>query len=635
VKFCPADGAVVTPADPFLGRVLMGQFELTAVAGRGAMGTVYRATQTTMGRTVAVKVLRADLLKDPSVVKRFLREARAAAPLNHPNIVTVHLVGEEEGIPYIVMEYVDGETLGALIEREAILPPRRALGIARQILSALSDAHGHGIVHRDLKPENILLVGKKKQDVVKVLDFGIAKIMQRPEMGDVSALTRDGTIFGTPHYISPEQAGGQEVDVRADLYSLGVILFRMATGRLPFEGTSGMQVLLRHMREAPPRPRAIRKELPDALDGVILKSLEKQPSDRYQDAERFIEAIDEVEALIDDPAQTIHGVPPAKAERRAARPLPQMVRAPAPDLPSSNSGDPALDAWAASAPADDGGDGDDGGDAIEEAAPRRVRDDPTERVGADDFAPVGRRSRLWLVPVAAVVIGGGLGLLYAMQGGGGTPTPAAVDGGARAATPGDAGTARPAPVAEGPLYEERVVSDGPFAMRLGFEGAPTEGQPALLRMSIADARGQSADAKVEVGVKSSSGKEDLVPVRFEGGAYRAEVAWKGSGRHRVRVAAEPRGGKALRSSFEVEVASSGAPPSPKVRHASPGGDDDKPLPTTVIGPPPQAPITPHAIGPAPPSAGPNPVPAPPAPAPPAPAPTEEASEDPYKILDRK
>jgi serine/threonine-protein kinase len=293
VKFCPVDGAQVSQGgatdDRNLGRTLLNQFEILDVCGRGAMGTVYRAHQRTMDRIVAVKILRRELLQEPDVVKRFVREARAAAKLQHPNIVTVHMVGEtDDRLPFLVMEYVDGVSLESACDGGAPLGLQRSVRIARQIASALDEAHSGGIIHRDLKPANILLYGRgNKTDLVKVLDFGIAKIVQ-PDGAGESILTRDGMIFGTPHYIAPEQATGNEVDARADLYSLGIILFRMCTGRLPFEGTAGMQVVLRHLREPPPQPRVLNPQIPPGLETLILTCLAKDRTQRPAVAEAIL-----------------------------------------------------------------------------------------------------------------------------------------------------------------------------------------------------------------------------------------------------------------------------------------------------------------------------------------------------------
>src|SRR5438270_852897 len=298
VRFCPVDGALVTQAvqDPNLDRILMGQFELREVAGRGAMGTVYRAYQRTMDRIVAVKILRAEILKEPGVLRRFLREARAAARLQHPNIVTVHMVGEtEDGVPSLVMEHIDGVSLEAICEAQGPQPLQRVISFGRQIAAALSEAHSLGLVQRDLKPANILVTDRSRTpDLVKVLDFGIAKLINTE--ADQSMMTADGTIFGTPHYIAPEQASGGDVDHRVDIYSLGCILFRLATGVLPFEGTQSMQVVLKHLREEPPRPRSIDANIPQALEDLILACLQKSRNRRPDDAEQVIASLDRIEA---------------------------------------------------------------------------------------------------------------------------------------------------------------------------------------------------------------------------------------------------------------------------------------------------------------------------------------------------
>jgi eukaryotic-like serine/threonine-protein kinase len=303
VRFCPVDGAQISQGgatdDRNLGRTLLGQFEILDVCGRGAMGAVYRAHQRTMDRIVAVKILRRELLQEPDVVKRFVREARAAAKLQHPNIVTVHMVGEtDDKLPFLVMEYVDGVSLESALDGGAPLGLSRSVRVARQIASALEEAHSGGIIHRDLKPANILLYGRgNKTDLVKVLDFGIAKIVQ-PDGAGESILTRDGMIFGTPHYIAPEQATGNDVDSRADLYSLGVILFRMVTGRLPFEGTAGMQVVLRHLREPPPQPRALNPQVPVALETLVLNCLAKDRTQRPASAEAILTELTWIEEAL-------------------------------------------------------------------------------------------------------------------------------------------------------------------------------------------------------------------------------------------------------------------------------------------------------------------------------------------------
>jgi serine/threonine protein kinase len=292
VMFCPHDGTVLPdPVDEFLGQRLMGQFDIRERCGQGAMGTVYQAHQMNMDRLVAIKILRQDLVRDRTVVKRFYREAKAAARLSHPNIITVHLVAEtDDGLPYIVMEYLEGTDLDTLCKSEAPLSIERSVHIAMQIASALAEAHTNDVIHRDLKPANIIVVEKHRSpDFVKVLDFGIAKILEGGT--DESRITKSGAIFGTPYYLSPEQATGAELDCRADLYSLAVILYRLVTGHLPFESGSGLDILVRHVKDPPPPPRLHNAQIPAALEAVILKALEKDREQRFTTAEEMRAAL--------------------------------------------------------------------------------------------------------------------------------------------------------------------------------------------------------------------------------------------------------------------------------------------------------------------------------------------------------
>jgi serine/threonine-protein kinase len=316
-RFCPRDGERLPedPGDERIGTVLLGQFELLEICGQGQMGTVYRAWQTGMERQVAIKVLRPELASDAKLVARFDREARAVAKLTHPNIVTFYLVGAmPDGAPFLAMEYVEGAPLSELLEKEPILETGRVLAIARQITSALADAHAEGIVHRDLKPANILIAPRRRMpDFVKLLDFGIAKVLRGEEdlAGALeSRLSRTGTIFGTPHYIAPEQAAGADVDHRADLYSLGVILYRAVTGKLPFDG-SGMSVLLAHMSQPLEPPHLARPDLDPGLETLILRALEKDPKRRFQSAEEMTDALDALGAREDTSAPSL---PPERSE---------------------------------------------------------------------------------------------------------------------------------------------------------------------------------------------------------------------------------------------------------------------------------------------------------------------------------
>ncbi len=322
-SFCPKDGAqLVEVSDHYIGQTFLDQFEIREVWGCGSMGTVYKAWQKNMEREVAIKVLRKDLVDDPRLIKRFHREAKASARLSHPNIITVHLVGEtDDGVPFLAMEFLQGQSLDDLCLAAGPLPNVRAINITRQILAALAEAHGQNIVHRDLKPENILLIDKKQApDFVKVLDFGIAKILHADEE---SLLTQTGAIFGTPYYLAPEQAAGSDIDHRCDLYALGVILFRMLTGQLPFQGHSSIAVLVKHLKEPPPRPQTIIPSITDSLDYIVLKALEKSQETRWQTAEEMGEALNLALSTLSTKSYSI--VSPMDPTTRASHPSSENV----------------------------------------------------------------------------------------------------------------------------------------------------------------------------------------------------------------------------------------------------------------------------------------------------------------------
>ena len=256
------------------------------------MATVYRAYQPSLHRYVAIKVLPPQLTFDPEFVERFQREARAAAGLRHPNIVVIHDVAQENvgGVAthYIVMEYLEGQTLGDLIARQGALPPERALRIVEQVGAALDYAHQRGFVHRDVKPNNIF-VGEG--DRVTLTDFGIAKAASEAQQ-----LTRTGAIMGTPEYMSPEQAEGEQIDHRTDIYALGVVLYQMLVGRVPFRGTTPHAVLHDVIYEAPPPPRRINPAITPAVEAAVMKSIAKQPNQRFQRGAHLTRALREAMA---------------------------------------------------------------------------------------------------------------------------------------------------------------------------------------------------------------------------------------------------------------------------------------------------------------------------------------------------
>jgi len=302
-RFCFACGAELAlepkpvPDDPLVERTLPGGYRVTHLVGVGGMGRVYCAEQVALGRTVAVKVVHPHLADDELATARFLNEARTASRLSHPNSVAIYDYGQtEQGQPYIVMEYLRGRDLARVAEDEGPLPLRRVVDILRQTLAALEEAHAMGIVHRDLKPDNIVLEPLRSGlDFVKVVDFGLAKMLEEPRGGHGgAALTRPGLVCGTPEYMSPEQGRADPLDGRADLYSLGVVLFELLTGRCPFVGDSPTKTLLAHLNDAPPDPRNVAPDrgIPAAFAEVTLVALAKAREDRFQTARDFASALD-------------------------------------------------------------------------------------------------------------------------------------------------------------------------------------------------------------------------------------------------------------------------------------------------------------------------------------------------------
>ncbi len=254
-----------------------GRYRVVRKLGGGGMADVYLCEDLTLGRHVAVKVLLQRYLDDATFVERFRREAKAAAGLNQQNLVSIYDWGEVDGTYYIVMEYVEGETLKDLIRRRGQMSGNEAVAVGLQLLAAVEFAHRSGIVHRDIKPQNVML---DRGGTVKVMDFGIARA------GD-SGMTEVGSILGTAQYLAPEQAKGQQVDERSDLYSVGVVLYEMLTGTVPFKGDSAVTVALKHVNEVPPEPAELVPGMPYALNQIVLKAMAKDPIDRYQTAAEF------------------------------------------------------------------------------------------------------------------------------------------------------------------------------------------------------------------------------------------------------------------------------------------------------------------------------------------------------------
>lgn len=291
-----------------IGQVLAGRYRIERLLGSGGMGSVYRAEHVHMRKAVAVKVLHREMTAVPEVVARFEREAVAAGRIEHPNVVQASDFGRlEDGAFYLVLEYVEGESLAKVIERGP-LPPERALHIARQIAHALAAAHAQNIIHRDLKPDNVMLVDRENYpDFVKVLDFGIAKVRMQDATGKTQHLTQLGTVFGTPEYMSPEQARGNPVDGRSDLYTLGVIIYEMLTGSTPFKSDDLIVVLTRTITE---QPKPLPENIPERVRALTMRLLRKLPEERFANA---VELITEMDSILGPsrppPASVVHPQP--------------------------------------------------------------------------------------------------------------------------------------------------------------------------------------------------------------------------------------------------------------------------------------------------------------------------------------
>lgn len=281
--------------DPLVGATLEGKYHIEARLSAGGMGTVYRAARLHIGDEAAVKILHADYLADARARERFRREAQAAARLKHPNAVNIYDFGVTgEGLVYLVMELVEGESLRALIKREGAFSTRQASDVARQVCAALSEAHKRGIVHRDVKPDNIIVSETDEGPHVKVLDFGIAKLREDQPANN---LTQAGSVMGTPHYMSPEQCMGEEIDGRSDIYSLGIVLYEMLTGRVPFHSNVSNAIVIQHVQKEPAPPRSHRPGLSQAVERVVLRALSKRPEQRQQTATELARELNEAVRL--------------------------------------------------------------------------------------------------------------------------------------------------------------------------------------------------------------------------------------------------------------------------------------------------------------------------------------------------
>ena len=326
-------------SDTLINTLFDGRYRILRKLGSGGMANVYLAEDEDLGRRVAIKILSERYANDESFNERFRREAKSAASLSHPNIVSIYDRGEADGIPYIAMEVIEGRSLKELILTRGPLPLATAIDYTHQILDALRFAHRNGIIHRDIKPHNILIGAENR---AKVTDFGIAR-------AGASQMTEVGSIMGTAHYLSPEQARGAPVTAASDLYSVGVVLYEMLTGQVPFSGDSAIEIAMKHLNETPRPPSTLRPELTPELDQVVLRALAKNPEDRYQASEEFSADLDRVEAGIPIAPQTSAAatailtggfetsatqvIPPTETARQLPPTQPAAPRRPPPTYP--------------------------------------------------------------------------------------------------------------------------------------------------------------------------------------------------------------------------------------------------------------------------------------------------------------
>ncbi|NVJ27728.1 MULTISPECIES: serine/threonine-protein kinase [Myxococcus] len=391
-RFCPACGATLVrapDADDYVGLTIAQKYRVEALIGEGGMGRVFRARQISLDKVVVLKVLRHTLLSDERTVARFQREAKAASRLNHRNSISVLDFGQaEDGALYIAMEYVAGQDLHQILSREWPLGEGRVVRIVSQVLGALSDAHGAGVIHRDLKPENIMVEQRRNEpDFVKVLDFGIAKITDSTDDGP--ALTRAGFVCGTPEYMSPEQARGATLDHRSDLYAVGVILYQLMTGLLPFESDSAVGFATKHLTEEPPPPTRRRPDarISPAMERLILRTLSKSPDDRPANAEAFRAELMAVEKER------------RRTESPSRRPQPSAVLAPLPRKSSTGRNDDATaPEW--------------GNEMTVEATVRALPDVLSPLPSNADAMPATREKTDSIIPTQPGVGGGGLGFFF-------------------------------------------------------------------------------------------------------------------------------------------------------------------------------------------------------------------------------
>ena len=403
---CPQDGTALVEVGAWSpGAVIRGKYRILDKIGQGGMGSVYKALHVTFDELRAIKVISPELINDQLFVKRFKHEAVITRKLQHPNAVRVDDIDEaEDGRPFIVMEFIEGESLRKLIQDQGAMPVPRVCSIIKQTAAALDAAHRLGMIHRDIKPDNIVLIQSPEGEQAKVLDFGIAKLKEG-RRGAVAGMTLTGTgiVIGTPQYMSPEQAmgkRGEELDGRSDLYSLGIVMYQMLTGDLPFKADTTMEMLLAHLQQQAPNVRVVRPELriPNSIANVVVRLLEKKPENRPSSAQALIEEIEQAEA---------NGGGPGETRVLSSEPFyDQPINAPSP-LPSSRQVSRPSRATTASTSSPEPR------RELEPAAPIPSRRAPAPRPAAPSATPVPvtrpRKTGQWGIWVALGVLVVGLG----------------------------------------------------------------------------------------------------------------------------------------------------------------------------------------------------------------------------------
>jgi len=377
LHFCPNDGQPLQALESLIGKLLDGRYRIESLLGSGGMGVVYRATHIHLDTQVAVKILNPELVANQSAIERFRREARAAGRINHPNAIQVTDFGvTAEKIVYLVMEIVCGPSLREVIQQERAIDYRRAVSLMDQVCAAVEAAHQSGVIHRDLKPDNILIQRLGSAEKVKVLDFGIAKLReQTPSAASNFTLTEKGTIIGTPQYMSPEQCRGEELDNHSDIYSLGIILYEMLSGRIPFDGGTPYEIIAKHLKDAPRPVREMLPAVPESIERVVMRAIEKEPPLRQSSAtELSTELRDAVEA--EERRLSAETLPYAlPTEPSAAVLTSEAPPSQSPSLAREPAVQPPLDAKADLAPAEAGPDraGQAAGEIGRESEPAKSR----------------------------------------------------------------------------------------------------------------------------------------------------------------------------------------------------------------------------------------------------------------------